>query len=824
VIGDERLRCGRPLDASVLGQQQAFARWLRRARPPSSHWRDEWRSADIARWPPELVASAILTAVQQLAFERVLRDYRAGRALPAEVREALIELIRRTCDAALGLRAAPPLPTPSQWQQRIELAEAGLAGRILLPLKAISSAPLQFEPDGVAYSAAANQQAQRLARQFRHADGVVLVTGYRGVGKTSFVNRALHLATAGQAQAGDGWIIVPVVISVAKASGVSNVLRVTLRAMRDALLGPDGTGPVTIRGGETTLPLQDDERELLDWAYLRATWKVALSRSAEDQSELGASTQLGLDPGKWLAAVAPQAKLWARRSRQDKLRRELSLLDYDEDAAEADIARLIERLARPRAAGDPRRIRPVIVFDELDKLDFSAGVKPLLDGLKNLFLRPHAVFVLVTSKKMYYELRDQRAVEDASLSSYFSAVVHVPLLEAAQVREQLEGWIDRTLWTSTSPRQTAAEAAAVERLARCLTYKSLGNPRDLIRELRQLQHFAAAGASPMLGDDVLRAPAVAVYATVQQAVEATGVPWRNDADPTAGSATRATERAGADEARLEQLRRGLYVLVETAIDRQTLTLDDKTLEPIRTANLSLYTSVDARELATQLARQLEAIDTRSPDVRGAEPWFKLVVPAKGSKTAAQLVVTPAFYRRTGRRAAAVDLAPEDPDAAAAPATARLAQEAEELFAHGGRAERMLAISQCGRLAPHDIGEAMKAQLRQVLIDDGPDFRRRLIAALPLPVLLDASLGLAEAAAREDHAAAWNAAVARMGEVEPDSPLRAAAVEVLRHEVADASLDEVRVYFPDPWPKKRHHKRRLIAQRLGLFFVRRFSSS
>jgi tRNA (guanine-N7-)-methyltransferase len=36
-----------------------------------------------------------------------------------------------------------------------------------------------------------------------------------------------------------------------------------------------------------------------------------------------------------------------------------------------------------------------------------------------------------------------------------------------------------------------------------------------------------------------------------------------------------------------------------------------------------------------------------------------------------------------------------------------------------------------------------------------------------------------------------------------------AVEVLRHEIAEGSLDEVRVWFPDPWPKKRHHKRRLI---------------
>ena len=36
-----------------------------------------------------------------------------------------------------------------------------------------------------------------------------------------------------------------------------------------------------------------------------------------------------------------------------------------------------------------------------------------------------------------------------------------------------------------------------------------------------------------------------------------------------------------------------------------------------------------------------------------------------------------------------------------------------------------------------------------------------------------------------------------------------AVEVLEHEVADGALDEVRIYFPDPWPKKRHHKRRLV---------------
>jgi tRNA (guanine-N7-)-methyltransferase len=36
-----------------------------------------------------------------------------------------------------------------------------------------------------------------------------------------------------------------------------------------------------------------------------------------------------------------------------------------------------------------------------------------------------------------------------------------------------------------------------------------------------------------------------------------------------------------------------------------------------------------------------------------------------------------------------------------------------------------------------------------------------------------------------------------------------AVEVLQQCVAPGTLDEVLLYFPDPWPKKRHHKRRIV---------------
>jgi tRNA (guanine-N7-)-methyltransferase len=37
------------------------------------------------------------------------------------------------------------------------------------------------------------------------------------------------------------------------------------------------------------------------------------------------------------------------------------------------------------------------------------------------------------------------------------------------------------------------------------------------------------------------------------------------------------------------------------------------------------------------------------------------------------------------------------------------------------------------------------------------------------------------------------------------------VEVLQHQISENSLDMVYIFFPDPWPKKRHHKRRLITE-------------
>jgi tRNA (guanine-N7-)-methyltransferase len=54
-------------------------------------------------------------------------------------------------------------------------------------------------------------------------------------------------------------------------------------------------------------------------------------------------------------------------------------------------------------------------------------------------------------------------------------------------------------------------------------------------------------------------------------------------------------------------------------------------------------------------------------------------------------------------------------------------------------------------------------------------------------------------------------------------IRHDAVEVLKRQIPEGSVAEAQILFPDPWPKKRHHKRRLIqpafiellASRLGV---------
>lgn len=50
-----------------------------------------------------------------------------------------------------------------------------------------------------------------------------------------------------------------------------------------------------------------------------------------------------------------------------------------------------------------------------------------------------------------------------------------------------------------------------------------------------------------------------------------------------------------------------------------------------------------------------------------------------------------------------------------------------------------------------------------------------------------------------------------------------AVEILRDCIPDGSLDTVQIFFPDPWHKKRHNKRRLIQPEFVALLIRKLKS-
>ena len=54
-------------------------------------------------------------------------------------------------------------------------------------------------------------------------------------------------------------------------------------------------------------------------------------------------------------------------------------------------------------------------------------------------------------------------------------------------------------------------------------------------------------------------------------------------------------------------------------------------------------------------------------------------------------------------------------------------------------------------------------------------------------------------------------------------IRHDALDVLEHMFADGALAAIHLFFPDPWPKKRHHKRRLVQPAFAALAARKLEA-
>jgi tRNA (guanine-N7-)-methyltransferase len=120
--------------------------------------------------------------------------------------------------------------------------------------------------------------------------------------------------------------------------------------------------------------------------------------------------------------------------------------------------------------------------------------------------------------------------------------------------------------------------------------------------------------------------------------------------------------------------------------------------------------------------------------------------------------------------------------------------------------------------------AQKRALDELLTTHGIPYRQALLEPRARLLVLEIGSGMGEttaaiAAAQPDtdfiavevHGPGVGSLLKRIDEqgLKNLRVIRHDALEVLEHMIADASLAGIHLFFPDPWPNKRPHKRRLV---------------
>lgn len=134
-------------------------------------------------------------------------------------------------------------------------------------------------------------------------------------------------------------------------------------------------------------------------------------------------------------------------------------------------------------------------------------------------------------------------------------------------------------------------------------------------------------------------------------------------------------------------------------------------------------------------------------------------------------------------------------------------------------------------ALNELGPRFVLPYSEQPLDFGATFGRQA------PVVLEIGFGMGDATAKiaqtlpdtdfigcEVHEPGVGALLKHIGELGLSNIriLRHDAVQVLEHMIPPGSLAGVHIYFPDPWHKKRHHKRRLIQAPLVAHLVTRLA--
>jgi serine/threonine-protein kinase len=348
------------------------------------------------------------------------------------------------------------------------------------------------------------REVTTLADRIAHSrGGTIVVTGFRGVGKSSVVGQALGLLD----ERTNSLRVLPVVLSVAHPVSADELLYAVIRRTFEK---------ISDEGLLESLP--PDAAQALLLAYLRTSVSLSESRSSSAQGNVG----IKLD-------IASLPNLEIGRTSTRSLATQASFLAYSQAEAEHDFVRFVHlatqaQRPRPRAGSLyrlrglvrrtsqrpewPRRI--IIVLEELDKLTSPpdgkglACLTELLGRLRNVLTLRGVHFVLVCGVDVHDALVDDVQRGNSVYASVFSSEVYVPCQ-----------WSGAAELLARVTHPGVDEGAVTPDMGHYLNYKARGLPRLLLQELNMMVRWD--GNAPALSLDTADQMRIGLYSRIEQA-------------------------------------------------------------------------------------------------------------------------------------------------------------------------------------------------------------------------------------------------------------------------------------------------------------------
>src|SRR5262245_22848315 len=346
----------------------------------------------------------------------------------------------------------------------------------------ISSFRYQHEPiglNGAARFVGRQNEIDALAERILFSDGgSVLVTGYRGVGKTSFIHQVVRKLKEALpwAQGILGEMkIVDIYINLSRPVLPVQLVHHIIRRLHDSLVEK-----------QLFQLLDPDLKKIITQAYRRTS--VNMTRNMTAQQGRGNSQENRVKGSKG-AKSGPLQNYKA------------AIHGYDEKAAEDELIGITMRLnkgyLKPRTQWErlfrrfpePRvRLKIVFVLDELDKLEEfkvdaekDKGVqKTIIDliigALKNIFTTSGATFLFVAGKDLQERWLEDAGSGESLYESVFSYDQYLPCMW-----ESVDTICDELF--DQSRDMTPQDGQVMGDFKKFLAYKGRGGPRRIIRSL-----------------------------------------------------------------------------------------------------------------------------------------------------------------------------------------------------------------------------------------------------------------------------------------------------------------------------------------------------